>query len=93
MNATLPVALVMLRAIREHAEETGYLAGFKPAGGIKTAKDALAFLMLVKEELGVASCQPDRFRIGASSLLADLERQLEFHATGRYSAHHHHPMG
>ena len=93
VNATLPVALVMLRAIREHAERTGHLAGFKPAGGIRTAKEALSFLMLVKEELGVASCRPDRFRIGASSLLADLERQLEFHATGRYSAKHHHPMG
>jgi deoxyribose-phosphate aldolase len=93
VNATLPVALVMLRAIREHAERTGHLAGFKPAGGISTAKDAIAFLLLVKEELGVESCRPDRFRIGASSLLADLERQLEFHATGRYSARHHHPMG
>ncbi len=93
VNATLPVALVMLRAIREHAERTGHLAGFKPAGGIRTAKESLSFLMLVKEELGAASCRPDRFRIGASSLLADLERQLEFHATGRYSAKHHHPMG
>ena len=93
VNATLPVALVMLRAIREHADRTGHLAGFKPAGGIKTAKQAIAFLMLVKEELGTESMRSDRFRFGASSLLADLERQLEFHATGRYSAVHHHPMG
>ena len=93
VNATLPVALVMLRAIREHADRTGYLAGFKPAGGIKTAKQAIAFLMLVKEELGTESMRSNRFRFGASSLLADLERQLEFHATGRYSAAHHHPMG
>ncbi|MBC8262492.1 MAG: deoxyribose-phosphate aldolase [Planctomycetia bacterium] len=93
VNATLPVALVMLRAIREHHQRSGYLAGFKPAGGIKTAKDSISFLMLVKEELGVESMQPNRFRIGASSLLADIERQLEFHATGRYSATHRHPMG
>ncbi len=92
-NATLPVSLVMLRAIREHEERTGFLAGFKPAGGIRTAKEALGYLMLIKEELGVASMQPDRFRFGASSLLADLERQLEYHATGRYSAANRHPMG
>jgi len=93
VNATLPVALVMLRAIREHAERTGHLAGFKPAGGIRTAKDALGHLMLVKEELGERSMRPDRFRLGASSLLTDLERQLETHATGRYSAAFRHPMG
>ena len=93
VNATLPVALVMLRAIREHQQRSGYLAGFKPAGGIRTAKESITFLMLVKEELGLTSMRPDRFRIGASSLLADIERQLEFHATGRYSAHHRHPMG
>ena len=93
VNATLPVALVMLRAIREHHQRSGHLAGFKPAGGIRTAKESITFLMLVKEELGLESMRPDRFRIGASSLLADIERQLEFHATGRYSAHHRHPMG
>ncbi len=93
VNATLPVALVMLRAIREHQQRTGYLAGFKPAGGIRTAKESITFLMLVKEEMGSISMRPDRFRIGASSLLADIERQLEFHATGRYSANHRHPMG
>jgi len=93
VNATLPVALVMLRAIRDYRDRTGILAGFKPAGGISTAKAATAFLMLIREELGTESMAPDRFRIGASSLLADLERQLEFHATGRYSAAHRHPMG
>jgi len=93
VNATLPVALVMLRAIREHHERSGHLAGFKPAGGISTAKVALAYLMLIREELGTRSMAADRFRIGASSLLVDLERQLEFHATGRYSAAHRHPMG
>ena len=93
VNATLPVALVMLRAIREHQQRSGHLAGFKPAGGIRTAKESITFLMLVKEELGLESMRPNRFRIGASSLLADIERQLEFHATGRYSAHHRHPMG
>ena len=93
VNATLPVALVMLRAIREHQQRTGYLAGFKPAGGIRTAKESITFLMLVKEEMGSISMRPDRFRIGASSLLADIERQLEFHATGRYSANPRHPMG
>lgn len=93
VNATLPVALVMLRAIREYAGRTGFRAGFKPAGGIGHAKDALAYLMLVKEELGTEGMGPDRFRIGASSLLSDLERQLEFHATGRYSVAYRHPMG
>ena len=83
----------MLRAIREHQQRSGHLAGFKPAGGIRTAKESITFLMLVKEELGLESMRPTRFRIGASSLLADIERQLEFHATGRYSAHHRHPMG
>ena len=93
VNATLPVALVMLRAIREYAQMTGHFAGFKPAGGISSAKGAIGHLTLVKEELGVDAMHPDRFRIGASSLLTDLERQLEFHATGRYSAAYRHPMG
>jgi deoxyribose-phosphate aldolase len=93
VNATLPVALVMLRAIREYRERTGILAGFKPAGGIRTTKEAIAFLMLIREELGTESMAANRYRIGASSLLSDLERQLEFHATGRYSAAHRHPMG
>ncbi|MEM9073451.1 MAG: deoxyribose-phosphate aldolase, partial [Myxococcota bacterium] len=92
VNATLPVGLVMVRAIREYRERTGHIVGFKPAGGIRAAKEALAWLVLMKEELGDRYLQPDLFRFGASSLLADIERQLEHFVTGRYSAHHHHPM-
>jgi deoxyribose-phosphate aldolase len=91
-NATLPVSLVMVRAIREYHEKTGFKIGFKPAGGIAQAKDALAWLILMREELGVEHMMPDLFRFGASSLLADVERQLEHHVTGRYSAYHRHPM-
>ena len=93
VNATLPVSLVMLRMIREFAERTGQAAGFKPAGGISTAKTALAYLMLVKEELGDAWLTSERFRFGASRLLGDIERQIEHQVTGRYSAAHRHPMG
>jgi deoxyribose-phosphate aldolase len=92
VNATLPVGLVMARAVRAYAERTGHAVGFKPAGGIRTAKDALLWLVLMKEELGVGWLRPELFRFGASSLLADIERQLEHHVTGRYSAHHRHPM-
>jgi deoxyribose-phosphate aldolase len=92
VNATLPVGLTMVRAIRAYAERTGYAVGFKPAGGIRTAKDALLWLILMKEELGTGWMQPHRFRFGASSLLADIERQLEHHVTGRYSALHRHPV-
>ncbi len=92
-NATLPVSLTMARAIREYLERTGYHVGFKPAGGLRTAKDALAWLVLMKEELGRRWLEPDLFRIGASSLLADIERQLEHHVTGRYSATYRHPLG
>lgn len=92
-NATLPVSLVMARAIREYYERSGYAVGFKPAGGLRTAKDALAWLVLMKEELGRRWLEPDLFRIGASSLLADIERQLEHHVTGRYSAAYRHPLG
>ncbi len=92
-NATLPVSLTMARAIREYLERTGYSVGFKPAGGLRTAKDALAWLVLMKEELGRRWLEPDLFRIGASSLLADIERQLEHHVTGRYSATYRHPLG
>jgi len=92
VNATLPVGLVMTRAIREYREATGHRVGFKAAGGIRTAREALQWLYLVKEELGDAWLHRDLFRFGASSLLADLERQLEHHATGRYSAFHRHPM-
>lgn len=93
VNATLPVSLVMMRMIREFAERTGYPVGFKPAGGISSAKSALTYLMLVKEELGNAWLAPHRFRFGASRLLGDIERQLEHHVTGRYSAAHRHPLG
>ena len=92
VNATLPVGLVMTRAIREYAEETGMAVGFKPAGGIRTAKQSLEWLALIKEELGDAWLAPHLFRFGASGMLADIERQLEFHVTGRYSAEHRHPI-
>jgi deoxyribose-phosphate aldolase len=93
VNATLPVGLVMTRAIREYAEETGMAVGFKPAGGIRTAKQSLEWLALIKEELSDAWLSPHLFRFGASSgMLADIERQLEFHVTGRYSAEHRHPI-
>jgi len=92
VNATLPVGLVMVRAIREYAQETGMAVGFKPAGGIRTAKQSLEWLALMKEELGNSWLQPHLFRFGASGMLADIERQLEFHWTGRYSADHRHPL-
>jgi deoxyribose-phosphate aldolase len=91
-NATLPVSLTMVRAIREYRERTGHNVGFKPAGGIRTAKDAIAWLVLMKEELGRDWLEPELFRIGASSLLTDIERQLEHYVTGRYSAQYRHPM-
>ncbi len=91
-NATLPVGLVMTRTIREYALETGMAVGFKPAGGIRTAKQSLEWLALMKEELGDSWLNMEMFRLGASSMLGDIERQLEFHATGRYSAEHRHPM-
>jgi len=92
VNATLPVGLVMARAIRAYRERTGFLVGLKPAGGIRKAKEALDWLSLVKEELGDRWLRPDLFRFGASSLLTDIERQIEYHVTGRYSAAHRHPM-
>jgi len=92
VNATLPVGLVMTRAIREYQEATGYLVGFKPAGGIRTAKQSLDWLILMKEELGDAWLRPELFRFGASGLLTDIERQLEYFATGRYSAAYRQPM-
>ena len=92
VNATLPVSLVMARAIRDYHERTGFRVGFKPAGGIKTAKQALDWLILIKEELGDAWLNARLFRFGASSLLGDIERQIEHHVTGRYSASFHHPM-
>ena len=92
VNATLPVSLVMLRALRDYGEYTGEAVGFKPAGGLRTAKDALNWLILMKEELGRRWLAPDLFRIGASSLLADIERQLEHFVTGRYAALAHHAL-
>jgi len=93
INATLEFGLVMARAIREYWESTGHRVGFKPAGGIGTAKQTLAWQALMHEELGVEWLMPDLFRIGASSLLTDLERQLYHHITGHYAARHHMPMG
>ncbi|MGC2529659.1 MAG: deoxyribose-phosphate aldolase [Candidatus Acidiferrum sp.] len=92
VNATLPVGLVMTRAIREYANQTGYAVGFKPAGGIRSAKQSLDWLSLMKEELGPSWLKSDLFRFGASGMLADIERQLEHHATGRYSADYRHPI-
>ena len=91
VNATLPVGLVMARAIRDYRERTGQLIGLKAAGGIRTAREALDWLVLVKDELGDRWLRPDLFRFGASSLLSDIERQLEHFVTGRYSAAHRHP--
>jgi len=92
VNATLPFGLVMARAIRQYLELTGHRVGLKPAGGIRSAKDSLDWLGLMKEELGDAWLRPELFRFGASSLLTDVERQLEHAVTGRYSANHRHPM-
>lgn len=93
VNATLPVSLVMIRAIRDFEAATGFKVGYKPAGGISKAKDAVVYLSLMKEELGDRWLQPDLFRFGASSLLGDIERQLEHHVTGAYSAGHRHAIG
>jgi deoxyribose-phosphate aldolase len=92
VNATLPVSLVMVRAMREYAERTGMAVGFKPAGGIRTAKQSLDWLAMMKDELGRPWLEPSLFRIGASGMLGDIERQLEHHATGRYSAAYRHPI-
>ena len=93
VNATLPVSLVMMRAIRGYHDLTGYRVGYKPAGGISKAKDAITYLTMVKDELGDRWLQNDLFRFGASSLLGDIERQLEHYVTGRYSAGHRHALG
>jgi deoxyribose-phosphate aldolase len=92
VNATLPVGLVMTRAIREYAERAGMTVGFKPAGGIRTAKQSLDWLTLMKEELGPAWLSPHLFRLGASSMLSDIERQLSFHGSGRYAAAYRQPL-
>lgn len=93
VNATLPFALIMTRLIREYQSRTGFNIGFKPAGGIRTAKQATEYLMLMKDELGNDWLSPHLFRIGASTLLSDIERQLEHHVSGRYSSFNRHPMG
>ncbi|WP_420797952.1 deoxyribose-phosphate aldolase [Hyphococcus flavus] len=93
VNATLPISLVMMRAIRDYQTQTGHKVGFKPAGGISDAKTALQYLVLLKEELGDEWLSPKLFRFGASRLLGDIERQLEHYVTGRYSAANRHPMG
>jgi deoxyribose-phosphate aldolase len=92
VNATIPVSLVMTRAIREYHEQTGFQIGYKPAGGIASAKLALQYLILMNEELGRDWLEPHLFRLGASSLLTDIERQLEHYVTGHYSAAHRHAM-
>jgi deoxyribose-phosphate aldolase len=93
VNATLPVTLTMIRCIRDYEARTGFKVGYKPAGGIAKAKDALTYLALMKDELGHPWLQPDLFRFGASSLLGDIERQLEHYLTGQYSAANRHAMG
>lgn len=93
INATLPVSLTMIRQIRDYFDRTGYHVGYKPAGGISKAKQALTYLSLMKEELGNRWLNPDLFRFGASSLLGDIERQLEHFVTGHYSAAHRHAIG
>jgi deoxyribose-phosphate aldolase len=92
VNATLPFALVMCRMIREYHERTGFAIGFKPAGGIRTAKTALEYLYLMKEELDDRWLRADLFRFGASALVTDIERQLEHFVTGRYAAAYRMPM-
>ena len=93
VNATLPISLTMIRQIRDYQDRTGYKVGYKPAGGISKAKDALTYLTLIKEELGNRWLSPDLLRFGASSLLGDIERQLEHFVTGHYSANYRHAMG
>ena len=93
VNATLPVGLTMVRALRDYHERTGHVVGFKPAGGLRSAKDALSWLILMKEELGQAWLQPKLLRLGASSMLGDIERQLEHYVYGRYAAASHHALG
>jgi len=92
VNATLPVGLVMARAIRDYHERTGMMVGLKPAGGIGAAKEALSWLAMIREELGRTWLDPGLFRFGASSLLGDIERQLEYHVRGFYSAGFRHPI-
>src|SRR6185312_14747445 len=92
INATLPVSLAMIRMIRWFGEQTGIEIGYKPAGGISSAKTALDYMALMKEELGIHWLQPHLFRFGASSLLTDIERQLEHNLSGHYAADYRQPM-
>jgi deoxyribose-phosphate aldolase len=92
VNATLPVGLVMARMIREYRELTGHSVGLKPAGGLRRARQATDWMLMVREELGTEWLKPALFRFGASSLLGDIERQIEHFVTGRYSAAHRHPL-
>ncbi|MDP3862837.1 MAG: deoxyribose-phosphate aldolase [Phaeovulum sp.] len=92
VNATLPVSLIMARALRDYGARTGFKIGFKPAGGMKTAKDALAWQVLMMEELGRDWLRPNLFRLGASSMLGDIERQLEHFVTGRYASSSRHAL-
>jgi deoxyribose-phosphate aldolase len=91
-NATLPVSLVMVRMIRDYFEQTGYRIGFKPAGGVSDSKTALLYMIMMQEELGRRWLEPDLFRFGASSLLGDIERQLDHFSSGYYSASYRHPL-
>jgi len=91
VNATFVNALVMVRAIRDYHNLTGYKVGFKPAGGIRTAKDSCVWLSLMKEELGDEWTTNKLFRLGASALLGDIERQVYHYITGRYAAIHELP--
>src|SRR5215203_1758470 len=84
--ATLPVALVMLEAIRDVYDETGRIVGMKPAGGIRTAKQAIQYLVVLHETLGLQWLTPDLFRFGASSLLNDVRMQIRKQKTGRYQS-------
>merc|ERR1719399_2717520 len=93
VNATLSVSLVMCRAIREYYEETGHVVGFKPAGGIRSAKDTLSWLALMKEELGDEWTQPTLFRMGASNLVVDIERQIHHYVHGSYASTEYMPLG
>jgi deoxyribose-phosphate aldolase len=93
VNATYLVALVMIRAIRDYNALTGIKVGFKPAGGIRTAKEACVWLSMMKEELGDDYTFPHLFRFGASALLGDLERQLYHYVTGHYPSQIEIPMG
>ena len=91
-NATLPVSLVMVRMIRNFYNETGVRIGFKAAGGISDTKTALLYMTMIQEELGRRWLEPDLFRFGASSLLGDIERQLDHFSSGYYSAPYRHPL-